>query len=622
MKRFCPDNIFPHLVPAAILIAVTAAIYFRILGHDFQLFWDDEKYILANQTIQSLSFNNLKAAFSGSFLGNYAPLHLMSYMLDHALWGMKAPGYFLTNIFLHACNGLILYAILIRLDFGRWWAFLAAFIFLVHPVQVESVAWVSERKNLLAMLFSLTGFFAYLQFRKSGWSGGRKTYLASFACFICAMLSKSVAVIFPLQLLWYEFCSPVSTRRRRWYLDIIPFFCGAAVVAWITIQSQMPGDTPGAGGGRTGYHGGSPFATLLTMLTVVARYAKLLVWPTDLSAIYDPQVRTGIDSAVVAGGILAILLVATGIALYLRQRRLAFWYGLIFIGLLPVSQIIPIVTLMNDRYLYFPMIGASVCFGSLACWIESGSPIRRTTALVLAAVSLAALSLLSYQRAGVWKNDLALWSDAAQKAPNHHVALYGWAQALQNSGDLDAALPVYLRILHSYPRHLDTLTHLGMLYRAKNLPLLGRPYLLDVTRYYPKLAKGYLELGRNYYQTEELAESERAFRTALSLQPDSREAATQLGLITLRTKRLTEAREFLLMAAALGGSDSGLEYNLACVESLSGNTSVALQHLQSAIRLGFRDKGSIAGDHDLDPLRALPGFQSLERSFLEKNSVK
>lgn len=613
MRRYYTEKIAPHLLPATLFLVITIAIYIRILGHDFQIFWDDEKYVLSNEWVKKLSLENLKSVFTHNHLGNYAPLQLFSYMIDHALWDMRASGYFLTNIILHICNGLLLYMLLIRLDFSRLWAFLSVSFFLVHPVQVESVAWISERKNLLAMFFCLSGFAAYIRYRETGWDGGKKTYLASFVCFTCALLSKSVAVIFPLQLLLYDLCYVDRTKRSRWHAATIPFFCAAAVMAWATMQGQLPGDMPGAGGGRTGYHGGSLFATFLTMLTVLTRYVGLIVWPTGLSALYDPPVRTGIDGAVLLGMILLALLATVGILLYRRQRRLLFWYGLFFIGLLPVSQIVPIVTLMNDRYLYFPMLGISVCFGSLAHWIEACSGARRTIALVLVGLALSVLSLLSFSRAGVWKNDLTLWSDAARKTPTHHVALYGWGQALQNSGDLNGALQVYLRILQTNPRHLDTLAHIGTLYRSKNMPLQGRPYLLDVTRYYPKLPNGYIELGTNYYQTGDLADAEQAFRQALALQPRSMEATKHLGLIALRTKRLAEAREFFLITASLGGGDAALEYNLACVESLAGQPAKALQHLKSAFRLGFRDNVGLVKDRDLDPIRPLPEFQSLVR---------
>ncbi len=611
MKIFFREKILPHAVPAAILVAVTVAVYTRIIGHDFQLFWDDEKYVIANASVKGFSLEHLRNVFTTNYMGNYAPLHIISYMLDYSLWGMKASGFFLTNIVLHALNGLLFYAILIRLGLSRLQAFFSVFVFLLHPVQVESVAWISERKNLLAMVFFLSGFISYLSYSRRE---GQGAYLLSLAFFVCALLSKSVAVIFPLMLVLYDICYLEKGERSRGQTDKLPFFCAAAIMAWVTIQCQLPGDMPGAGGGRIPYHGGSAVANILTMLTVLPRYLKLVFWPTGLSAVYDPPIRTGFDGAVLGGVILVALLAVTGVMLFRRDRRPFFWYGLFFIGLLPVSQIIPIVTLMNDRYLYFPMLGVAAGIGCLVCLIENRG-VRRVIGVVAAGLVLIVLPCLTFARAEVWKNDLTLWSDAATKAPNHYVALYGLAQALQNAGDLDAALPLYLRVLAINPRHLDTLDHLGALYRARNMPKEGRPYLLAVTREYPKLAKGFVELGMNYYQTDELGEAEKAFRRAMELEPRAKEAISHLGMISLRSRRLDAARSYFRESISLGGYNADDEYNLACVEALSGYPDEALRHLEAAFMLGFRDNESIRKDRDLDAIRPLPEFKRLVRSF-------
>ena len=616
MNHSFREKIKPHLIPASILILVTFGVYMGILGHDFQLFWDDEKYVTANAAVKGFSLEHLRSAFTTNYMGNYAPLQIISYMLDYMVWGMKATGFLLTNIVLHICNGILFYAILIRLGWIRLWASFSVFVFLLHPVQVESVAWISERKNLLAMFFYLAAFASYLSYRNKGWGEGKSAYLASFAFFVLALMSKSVAVIFPFMLVLYDICCLEKGERSRWQANKIPFFCAAAVMAWVTIQGQLPGEMPGAGGGRIPYHGGSPFATFLTMMTVLVRYLKLLLWPTGLSAVYDPPIRTGFDGVVVGCLIFVALLVVAGVMLFRRDRRLFFWYGLFFIGLLPVSQIIPIVTLMNDRYLYFPLLGAAAFFGALACFIEKISGARRVIGIVAVGSILIPLPWLTFARAGVWKDDMTLWSDAAKKAPNHYVALYGLAQALQNSGDLDSALPIYLRVLALNPRHLDTLTHLGALYRARKMPLEGRPYLLDVTRYYPELAQGYLDLGMNYYQTDELAAAEKAFQRTLELNSRSRDAMSYLGLVALRTKRIDAARKFYQDVVSLGGTNADIEYNLACVEALEGNSGKALKHLEAAFRLGFRDRKSIEKDRDLNAIRSLPVFRQLVRNFL------
>jgi protein O-mannosyl-transferase len=609
------EKMRPHWIPLSILVLMTFAVYMRILGHDFQLFWDDEKYVTANETIRGFTLQHLRGAFTTNYMGNYAPLHIISYMIDYSLWGLNPQGYFLTNIMLHICNGILFYVILIRLEWSRAWAFISAFVFLLHPVQVESVAWVSERKNLLAMAFFLLAVISYLAFRNNGLEKGKRFYVFSLVFFFFALLTKSEAIIFPLMLILYDICFlEKGTGRGRW-ADKLPFLSVAAVMAWVTIQSQMPGEMPGVGGGRVPWHGGSPIATFLTMLTVLPCYLKLLFWPTGLSAVYAPAIRTGFDGEVLGGGFLAIMLAIAGALLFRRNRRLFFWYGSFFIALLPVAQIVPITTLMNDRYLYFPMLGAAACAGSLAFIMENSLGWRRVPGFLTAGVILTVLPCITFARTGIWKNDLSLWSDAAKKSPGHYLALYGLAQALQNSGDLDAALPIYLRIHELNPRHLDTLTHLGALYRARNMPLAGRPYLKDVTRYYPNLAVGFTDLGVNFYQTDELVEAETAFRRALEIDPRSRDAIHHMGMICLRTRRIDEARNYFRYIISLGDATADVEYNMACAEALGGHPDEALRHLESAFRLGFRERESIAKDPDLDSIRSLPGFLRMVRNY-------
>jgi Flp pilus assembly protein TadD len=377
----------------------------------------------------------------------------------------------------------------------------------------------------------------------------------------------------------------------------------------------MPGDMPGVGGGRTSYHGGTPFYTFLTIMTVLVRYLQLIFWPTGLSAVYDPPIRTGLDGAVLGSGIILLLLLAVGVLMYRRQRRFFFWYALVFLGLLPVSQIIPIVTLMNDRYLYFPMLGVAASIGTLASFLDASCKRWRTAGIAVIGLILIAIPCLSFTRTGVWSNDLTLWSDAAKKAPHHYQVLYGLAQALQNSGDLDAALPIYERVLALKPRDLDTLTHLGALYRARNMPLKARPYLLDVTRYYPKYAKGFVDLGTNYYLTDELGDAQKAFMAALALSPRSGEALSHLGIISLKQRKLDAARDYFQRVVSQGDATADLEYNLACVEALSGHSREALRHLESAFRMGFRDRESMEKDGDLDAIRPLREFQQLVTTY-------
>lgn len=603
-------NLLPDLLALGLIVILAFAAYHRVLGNDFQRFWDDHIYVIGNEAAHGFTLSHLKSTFITNYAGNYAPLHILSYMLDYTVWELNPKGFLLTNIVLHSLNGMLLYRLLLRFRWSRVWAILAALIFLLHPVQVESVAWISERKNLLAMFFFLGALLCYARYRAAGSREGAKWYLLTFALFVFALLSKSVAVIFPLVVVLYDLCVDDEAGRRFSWVDKVPLFGAATLMAWVTIQFQAHGDLPGVGGGRVPYHGGSPVATALTMLTVLGRYLKLLFCPTDLSVLYDPPIHTKVDAAVVTGGVLFGLLVLYGVHLYRsREKELFFWYCLFFIGLLPVSQIVPIVTLMNDRYLYFPLLGAVPFLCNLAARAFKSGGLPRIAATAALTLALTALPIMTCARTAVWQNELSLRNDCVQKTPHHRVALYGYAQALQNAGRLDEALPLYHRALRQDPKNADTLLHLAALYRSQNQPLQERPYLLSATEYYPRLATAFIDLGKNYYVTNELAAAEQAFLKAAALDAQSKDALRYLGIISLRTRKLPAAQSYLEAAGTLAPRDPDVAYNLACVASLEGKQEEALQHLETALRLGFGDKSSIQNDPDLAAIRHLPRFK-------------
>src|SRR6266702_2626618 len=160
------NRLKPHIIPLLALLAATFAVYWQTLGHEFLLTWDDQKYVTANEAVRGFTLAHLQTAFTTFYIGNYAPLQIISYMADYTLWGLRATGFIFTNILLHALNGLLYYFLVFRLGGRRLWAFLASFIFLLHPVQVESVAWIAQRKNVLAMLFFLISFLLYTAYRR------------------------------------------------------------------------------------------------------------------------------------------------------------------------------------------------------------------------------------------------------------------------------------------------------------------------------------------------------------------------------------------------------------------------------------------------------------------------
>ena len=231
--KLCSVN--PACFYVLFLLAGTIAVYSQSLDHKFLASWDDYIYVVNNPDICGFTFEHIRAAFTKFYVGNYAPLHIISYMFDYSLWGLNPAGYIGANVALHAMNGLFFYLLVARLSADNRLAFLSGLIFLLHPIQVESVVWISQRKNLLAMFFFLISLLSYVYYREKECSNKHVYYFVAVLSFICALLTKSVAVVLPLALVLYDICYAPRKCRRQWVIDKIPFFIAAAVIALITL---------------------------------------------------------------------------------------------------------------------------------------------------------------------------------------------------------------------------------------------------------------------------------------------------------------------------------------------------------------------------------------------------
>jgi Flp pilus assembly protein TadD len=613
-----PDRLKPHLWPLLTLLIITLAVFGQTLGHEFLSNWDDHAYVTRNGTIRGITPAHLKAAFTSLYVGNYAPVQIISYMVDHTLWGMRPLGFHATNLLLHAVNGLLFYLLAFRITGRRAWAFPATALFLLHPVQVESVAWISQRKNLLAMCFFLAAALSYVDYRQR--QDGRRAlpYTLALLLFVIALLAKPVAVILPLALLLYDLCCAPPVRRPGLVTDKIPFVAAAAAMAAVTFIVQ----SAEMGGGRAEFHGGTPLATFFTMQTVLVRYLGMLFWPANLSALYIPPIHTGIDVEVSLALLLAGGLCVAGVALFRHNRRLFFGYALFFLGLLPVSQIVPLVTLMNDRYLYFPLLGAAWLVGGLSCTIAdmAASP-GRTTLLAAGGAILIVLALVSFQRTAVWHDSVTLWSDVVKKTPDSREAFAALAESYVNAGRNQEALRTYDEVFAFRDDFVEPIVERKALNNAAALYMnvgrldKARPLLQTLAEKYPDYAPGFINLGYCHFASRNLSAAEEAYRAALSLAPGNTSALLGLGNINLETGKTDAARRYYDEAFANGGNGPDLQYNLACLEAQTGHHAEALRHLAEALRLGYRNRNAIQNNPELASLRRLPSFRGLMATY-------
>lgn len=393
-----------HAMHAAAIVIVTTLAY----AGSFSGEWisDDTGLIVENQVLRSLAPSNwhaLATTFDGP---NYLPLNKLSHAIDYHFFGTDPTGPHVTNLVLHVANALLVYALLLRLGESAAVALVVAILWAVHPVQVESVAWISERKNLLSTLFFLVALLAYLRFSERP---RLRTYALLFVLSVCALLSKINTIVLPAVTLAYELAERFRLRTRD-VVATLPLLAAGAVVAWVNLAGN-----PSHG---AHYHGGSLWVTLRTSSTVIPRYLSIVVAPFGLQTYYAVPLRASwLDPGVLAAVVLIVALAATAVLLALRRRRGGFWIAWFFITLSPMLNLVPFPALMADRYLYIPLVGPLV----LLAWGAKALAARQARlgpALPVAAVlAIVTCTVLTIRRVPTFHDELGLWADWALTTP-------------------------------------------------------------------------------------------------------------------------------------------------------------------------------------------------------------
>jgi len=363
------------------------------------------------------------------------------------------------------------------------------------------------------------------------------------------------------------------------------------------------------------YYGGSPWTMFLTMIPVMNSYLLMLVLPLKLSAIYDPPIKTGFDGEVLVASLVLAVLAIGMVWLWFRKRSLFFWGACFFLGLLPVSQIVPLVTLMNDRYLYFPMLGFAGLVGGIPFAFPSIQSSRRSIALtgmVLLVVSF--FAVLAWQRSAVWKNSVTLWSDATKKVPGSDGAWYMLGQGYQSVGRIDEAESAFKKTLQLIPMHPRALMQLGLLSYQKKNYIESQQYCLAYSRSKPADPGGFTCQGNNYYMMRQFGLAAEAYRRAIALNGDNAEVRLYLGNALLQEKDFAGAAVQYGEALKSRQWQGEAAYALACLEAIQGHNEDAIAKMEFAFSAGFRDLKRLRNNSELAALWAYDSFQRLVRS--------
>ena len=440
-----PDTRKAPLIAAALLSALIAfIIYLPALVNGFVL-WDDPTYVYENPGIQSLDLAFLKRAFTEVYFSNWHPLTMISYAVDYAIWGLNPLGYHLVNVIIHSVNTAIVAVLSIRLmtiarPLSAPAAFAAGFVpallFGIHPLHVESVAWVSERKDVLSALFFMASVIFYLRYAQKNKA---LCYILSLLAFALAIMSKSMAVTLPAVLLLIDFyplkrLSGVKGVLRA-VAEKVPFFAISAFAAFMAVYSQAT---------AVASLEAIPFdIRLFSALRSYAFYLEKLFVPLGLAPFYPYPAEInplGADYLVtygVLGGITIICLAA------IRYRAfIVSW--LYFLGtLLPVIGIVQVgMQAAADRYMYLPSLSLVILLGAgAALIIEKNS--KPLLAIFLGFISIATigLSYVTVTQAAIWKDTLTLWEHEIRLYPDTaYIAYVNKGIVLKDMGRYEEAL--------------------------------------------------------------------------------------------------------------------------------------------------------------------------------------
>ena len=603
IARALPERWLPWLVPVLIAL-ITFAAFLPALQNQF-VNWDDKDNFLDNPHYRGLGWTHLRWMWT-THLGHYIPLTWMTLGLDYLLWGMNPVGYHLTNLLLHAANAVVFFFVVRRIltlalpspsERGHALAVSAGFaalVFAIHPLRVESVAWVTERRDVLSGLFYLVAILLYLRACERG-ARGRGWYWLSVAVFVGALLSKSMVVNLPVVLVILD-VYPLrrlggsigwrSEPARRVYVEKIPFVLLAAAASAIAVMAQ------------SSVHAVASLAQLSVPGRVaistygLSFYLWKMVVPVNLSPVYElrPPVNPWATPFLLSYG---VVLALTAIALALRRRvpgLPAAWVAYIVV-LLPVLGIFQSgPQIAADRYTYLAGLGWAILAGAglLSCWRSSRRSKTGTPATwLLAGIAfcvVVGLGVLTWNQVHVWHDSEKLWSHAVAIDPGSAVGEYSRGLVLAQQGKLTEAMEHYQTALRINPDYADAHNNVGAVLADQGRLAEAIEHYREALRLKPDYADAHYNWGNALAQQGKPAEAIEHYRQALRIKPDDALSHTNWGVELAQQGKLAEAIDHFREALRIKPDDALAHRNLGLALTQQGKPAEAFEHFQQAGR--------------------------------------
>jgi protein O-mannosyl-transferase len=589
-------------MPESIKKSLVLSIYFILAVSTFLVFWqvhsfefvsyDDNSYVYENpRVLNGLTANAVSWAFTTGYSANWHPLTWLSLMLDCQLFGTNAGRMHLMNLLLHIVNTLLLFAVLRKMTGVLLPSAFVAAAFALHPMHVESVAWIAERKDILSTFFLLITLTAYTGFVR------RRTvfrYIAVFVFFALGLMAKPMLVTLPFLLLLLDYwplnrlmpqTAAVSGQRRksalaadkkstlnRIIIEKIPFFALSVVSAVITFLTQRNS------GAVTNIDAISLNNRIANVFLAYTRYIGKTFWPRNLAVFY-PFDAAGIPFQQIAMCVLLLLVISVFVIRFGRNQRYLpvgwFW----FVGtLIPVIGIVQVGSqAYADRYTYIPYIGLFIMIAWLLPQLLSKWPQRKIILGALMVLVLAPLGICAHRQVSYWNNSFTLFSHAIEVTQNNYVAYNGRGVAYGRLGRDTDAIEEYQQAIKIKPDYAEAYYNLGNIYAKLGRYTEAIEAYKQAIRIKPNDAETHNNLGVAYGKLGRLQDAAEAYKQAIRIKPDYADAHYNLGNTCRKLGRSQDAIDAYKQAAKIQPDFALAHYNLGVAYLETGDKNSALE---------------------------------------------
>lgn len=578
--------------------------------------YDDRAYVQENEHVKAgLKCDSIIWAFTHSHVGNWHPVTSISHMLDCQLFGLNPLGHHLTNLLLHTINVLLLFWVMKKMTGATWPSAFVAAVFALHPLRVESVAWVSERKDLLSGLFWMLTIAAYIRYARGT---GITNYLLVVLSFSLALMTKPMVVTLPFVLLLLDYW-PLNRLRRKpkdttimspqgeptvscsvlkLILEKLPLFIMAAVVSVVTFLIQKDS-------GALFSIKNLPFSARIANASIAyISYIGKMIWPRHLAVLYPhplgslPAWQVAISFLILAG--ISVLVIYTA-----RRRPYLLTGWLWYLGtLVPVIGLVQVGSqAMADRYTYLPSIGINIIVAWGIGGISANWSNRKTALAVSAAIVLAVLLVCTRRQVRYWENKITLYGHTVSVTKNNHMMHNNYGSALFKAARFDEALEQYRQAVQSKPNYFEARVNLGKTLLAQKKFHQAVKYFINLLRLRPDhIETSELLIKTLLDDTGDIKAAVQEHYRMLQLRPDRVETLNNLAwrLATTEDANLanpTDALKFAQRACELtDSSNPQILDTLAAAYAAAGRFAEAVTTAEKALNLAqTQNDGELAG---------------------------